>query len=170
MHRSWSVTWWHSTTCESWEHPTSLVWLAPVSSSNLILTSRKTLQHCDSGQKIGIICKNFFFFSPSSLTPPPQVTEQQARRIVVTSSWCMLPFCPCILPSVQCEHCKRMLFVCGSVTPIQIKKPCKAPFGILVAIWLGLGFPAKIVTQPKNSIWEQNPTKFMFSNPLATFS
>jgi len=46
--------------------------LAPVSSSNLILTSRKKLQHCDSGQKIGIICENFFFFfffQPFELDP-----------------------------------------------------------------------------------------------------
>ena len=42
---------------------------------------------------------------------------------------------------------------------------CKAPFGIPVTIRLGLGFPAKIVTQPKNSIWRQNPTKFTFGNP-----
>jgi len=49
---------------------TPLLWLALVWSSNLILMSRKKLQHCDSGQKIGIICKKIIFFSPSGLTPP----------------------------------------------------------------------------------------------------
>ena len=60
--------------------------LAPVSSSNLILTSRKKLQHCDSGQKIGIICENFFFFfffSPSSLTPAGHGTTGRADRCYI---------------------------------------------------------------------------------------
>ena len=41
---------------------TPLLWLAPVSSSSLILMLQKKLQNHDSGQKIGIICKNINFF------------------------------------------------------------------------------------------------------------
>ena len=51
----------------------------------------------------------------------------------------------------------------------QDTKSNKAPFGIPVTIRLGLGFPAKNETQPKNSVWWWNPTKFLFGNILATF-
>ena len=49
---------------------TPLLWLAPMSSSSLILMSQNKLQHYDSGQKIGIICKNINFLALRARPPP----------------------------------------------------------------------------------------------------
>ena len=52
---------------------TPLLWLAPMSSSSLILLvmSQKKVTTYDSGQKIGIICKNIYINLPFGLDPPP---------------------------------------------------------------------------------------------------
>ena len=45
----------------------------------------------------------------------------------------------------------------------------KAPFGNPVTIQFDLGFPAKIKTQPKQSVLPINPTESAFGNPQVGF-